>query len=80
METTISELDFQITRLKQAQSFNECLSLIEKTIGIKSETFGKRSKEVKFLIFEYKILFYLFIIIIIYSFTKQLKIYVMSAI
>lgn len=46
METTIAELDFQINQLKQSQNFNECLSLIEKTIGIKSETYGKKSKEV----------------------------------
>lgn len=46
METTIAELDYQINQLKQSQNFNECLLLIEKTIGIKSETFGKRSKEV----------------------------------
>ena len=46
METTIAELDYQINQLKQSQNFNECLSLIEKTIGIKSETYGKKSKEV----------------------------------
>jgi hypothetical protein len=50
METTIAELDFQINQLKQSQNFNECLSLIERTIGIKSETYGKKSKEVLYQI------------------------------
>lgn len=49
METTIAELDYQINQLKQSQNFNECLSLIEKTIGIKSETYGKKSKEVRLI-------------------------------
>ena len=46
METTIEELDFKISQLKQEQNFNECLTLIEKTIAIKSENYGKKSKEV----------------------------------
>lgn len=50
METTLEELDFRINQLKQEQNFNECLSLIEKAIGIKSETYGKKSKEVMILL------------------------------
>lgn len=48
METTILELDMKINQLKQEQNFSECLSLIEKTILLKSETYGKKSKEVKY--------------------------------
>lgn len=46
METSIQDLDAQIAVLKQEQNFTECLNLIEKTISIKSETYGKKSKEV----------------------------------
>jgi len=46
METTIADLDMRINQLKQEQNFNECLTLIEKTIGLKSEIYGKRSREV----------------------------------
>jgi hypothetical protein len=46
METTIVELDSKINQLKQEQNFSECLNLIEKTIGIKAETYGKKSREV----------------------------------
>jgi hypothetical protein len=46
METTILDLDMRINKLKQEQNFNECLTLIEKTIVLKSEMYGKRSREV----------------------------------
>ena len=42
----ILDLDKKIHELKNQQNFNECLNLIEKNIGLKSEAYGKKSKEV----------------------------------
>jgi len=46
MEPTILDLDAKILKLKNQQNFSECLNLIEKNIGLKSEAYGKKSKEV----------------------------------
>ena len=43
---TILELDAKIHQLKNEQNFSECLNLIERNIGLKSEAYGKKSKEV----------------------------------
>jgi hypothetical protein len=47
IEPTILDLDAKIHELKNQQNFSECLNLIEKNIGLKSEAYGKKSKEVK---------------------------------
>jgi hypothetical protein len=44
-QTNIEELDFKINIFKSEKNYTECLNLIEKSIIIKSQKYGKESPE-----------------------------------